>query len=740
MSQNPKNDFVEWQESSYKVGLNIDTIEGSPKFKHRLSAIPELTDEGADPYALSGIVRMMMFLNMKWLNPISPEGYSTLVMKAKVHGATTILGYAYWRTGKEREPPEYIAISPTFDSRDGEYRHHFVQAKSFLTTYEKLASDLMPIEEAVLEMVAANTLNLNSYGYPLNKLDDIIVSAEVLRLPVLAAVVSLLLHRESIHTSRDYTKFYSTVTGNTPGLKEMISKAEEKGEYVIMFARTVAAGGVYRMVECGQKLIPMHTREVMEPFDDRYGTWRELRLMQLAGDLVVNSVAPGFSVFNQWAYIEGVDADLFENKAMADRFRRGGAAEASSASLREARRRLEALEPTYHSERYSALLYESLEYAQSFLLMSSTALLATMEHVGLTLGTYGMLLKKKTYPFTPELFSNADKLTHLLWGYVYGAHCLHGKLGIVHTDLHANNMTVHHWGYPTHYRQSAPVGHRPRYHDPRTVYVAGPRGEPDTYLFPSTGHNGSIIDFSRAILGPAFQFDSRHAPGYAANYYRDQVDRVMRAFARYAPEFMRSRETAVRAAVLANFEVVFPILCAVDFIAIGQNFVAALEDIAAHDAEVSPEAYAVAQAVEAKGRELLIRGLYDLTAAGRGTMRAPELPGFTVIAAVFEPWSYRKQEPKFTSSTKLCDAYNYNNPLKYSSTDYARYPPWARLEEIEAHLGGRKLTDFLRRGPDPFLESLQPSARVEVLAELARAEQARLNGPPVSAMSSWLDE
>ena len=39
-----------------------------------------------------------------------------------------------------------------------------------------------------------------------------------------------------------------------------------------------------------------------------------------------------------------------------------------------------------------------------------------------------------------------------------------------------------------------------------------------------------------------------------------------------------------------------------------------------------------------------------------------------------------------------------------------------------------------------FLEALQPGARVEVIAEQLRAEQERLDGPPVAAASSWLGE
>jgi hypothetical protein len=80
--------------------------------------------------------------------------------------------------------------------------------------------------------------------------------------------------------------------------------------------------------------------------------------------------------------------------------------------------------------------------------------------------------------------------------------------------------------------------------------------------------------------------------------------------------------------------------------------------------------------------------------------------------------------------------------MRWRGDDYAAYPPWARLDEIERHLGAYRLTDLF--GPDfdveRFLAALRPGARIEVLAAQARAAQEKLDGKPISTASSWLDE
>ena len=79
---------------------------------------------------------MSSFLRLKLQYPLGSEGYACLVMGAASGKTTAHYAYADRRRGREAEAPEYICISPTFDSRDGEYRHRFIRWEVFVREYE----------------------------------------------------------------------------------------------------------------------------------------------------------------------------------------------------------------------------------------------------------------------------------------------------------------------------------------------------------------------------------------------------------------------------------------------------------------------------------------------------------------------------------------------------------------------------------------------------------------------------
>lgn len=737
------DDIAEWFLAQYVAGVGLSGAEGGTAFNKFIESLPAASELTGDRMLSNRIQKS--FLELKLRYPIGSGGYSCLGMVAKLDGVSTHFGYAYWRRGRENEGPEYICVSPTFESRDGEYRRRFIRGPAFLEGCDKFAAELAPYEEAVLAMVAG-PLELAVAVYP-GAAEGITTQAENLRLPILAFAVALALDLWNIRRGAEMShinKNYLNLMRSVPSAFNFAQLPREP------MWNTFSRGMNFpSAVQCGQKLVPMFIRETMQPSDYNLAAWREVAVTRLAGDLVLNFISPSFAVYNQWAYLEGVDEGLFENAAMIERYARSRAVEATTRSLREARRGLGRAALNYHTEELSAHVYESLEYAQSHLVMSPVAIMHSMEDVGWTMESLPRFVRyaPAQWPAAIGAFATADAAARHLFELAYAAHCLHAKAGVAHTDLHVNNMTFYVWGANT--KVLTPEGGAPYYEDPVVAYAAGPRGEADTFVFPAAGDSACIIDYSRCILGPAFRprLEEGRSPQYATNFYRDQVNRVMRALHRYAPEYVASHQNAIKAGVLANFEAVFPVLCAVDFIAIGANMAALLEEASPPRADevrpfvVAEGAVALALRLEEVGRELLITGLHDLAEEPK---RGPAaFPGAAVLPRVFGEWLFPRwaaREPRRARTAQLVDAYNFTNELRYSGDDYAKYPPWARLDEIERHLGEARMTDLFERGVEPFLEALRPGARVEVIAEQTRAQQEKLDGTAVSAASSWIDE
>ena len=768
------DDLRDWLMAQYVSAVHISEAEGGAQFNSLIAEFP--TDcEMVTKIPMTGLARIYNFTTLKFRYPLGPDGYTCTALVAVLGGLSTHFAYAYWRRGGQLAgTPEYICISPTFDSRDGEYRPRFICGPAFVAACERFADELAPFEAAILGL--GGDLELKATTYP----EVAVGPTEGTRLPIMAFAVAIALDlwkiRHGILMSHTNTSYVALVSKIGETLPDLLSR----GYHAIdaMFTTFMRGHDDPQEVQCGQKLVPMHTRETMLAFDYNLAVWRELAVSRAVSDLVINFVSPSFAIYNQWTFIEGADSTLFENPAMHERYARGSTVAAATEALREARRIVGTAGQNYYTEELSAHMYESLEYAQSYLLMSPVALMHTMEDVGWSMRSLAGYVRrcKNQLPAAVNAFADPDTAARHLFELAYAAHCLHTKAGVAHTDLHGNNMTFYMWGLSAggSRGEGGVFNYAPYYDDPVVAYVTGPRGEADTYIFPAAGDSACIIDYSRVILGPAFRprLEEGRSPQYATNFYRDQVNRVMRAFHRYAPDYVTSHQNAIKAAVIANFEVVFPVLCAVDFIAIGASIAAMLEDAAAptpgefRPFRVDPSAVALANRLEAAGREMLITGLTELIGPRRGVRAAPASantkspaksntksaaksvahapsPGAAVLELVFGDWLFPRwaaREPARVRKAQLVDAYNYNNEIRYSGTDYADYPPWARLDEIERHLGELKLTDVFERGVEPFLATLRPGARIEVIAEQVRAQQEKLDGKPVSTASSWLDE
>jgi len=420
---------------------------------------------------------------------------------------------------------------------------------------------------------------------------------------------------------------------------------------------------------------------------------------------VINFVSAGFACYGQWAYVEGADPRLFENEEMGEKYQRGEVVGAAVRDLLAARGRIadEGADPGL-LERIDALV----RGARRDMLLSSVAILHTLESVGRTLWGLPHHVRHAKFASRAENALSTDAAAAArLFELAYGARCLHEKLRVCHGDLHGNNITLHWWGVPID-----PEGRRPV-----TLYVTG-SGRDDCYLVDADGATACIIDYSRSILGPG----APQEVGAGA-----QWPAIVRAIRQHAAEI--ADEPLLRRLSLAPFGEVFDLLCAVDYISIGASLKALASEAAAHVPEpderrpftVAPGLAAMAARVEAAGRAYLISGLQRV--AGGGAPLAGQSAWDAVSSEVFAPWrAAARQAAEGADRLALVDAYNFTNELAYSGTDYAKFPPWARLDEIRKRLGDLPLTAVIPRGEAPLLGSVLPKIRPDVVAEQARAE------------------
>ncbi len=739
-------DFARWVYQTYEDQLQLGSAEGGRAYHEFMNSMDFST------FPLSGATRVQNFHIMKYGYPMRRAGYMTAVFVVRAFDGDartglqeTYYAYAYWPQVKGEAvsgDPEYVCVSPTFESRDGEYRHRFVWYPQFAEGYNNLANELSPLEECLLDAIRDDDIGLDVYAYPRGghyygkSLED-----DRLALRLLVAALALDADvKEGGHTLSVYVEVIRRIKARCAATVDALGNRTVRLSRFSAFA-TGAPNRPLR-TQCGQKIVPLTVRESLNVDDVNYAPWREVWASRRATDLIVNRVSPNVPIFGNWTYLSGADSSLFENGPMRERYELSLRAEGVVRSLRDARDLAEigGAAANYRMGQIDARVLEAIEYAQGFAVLTDLALCSTSEYVGVTFRALPHALSAAT-PEIARFYHDPTLQARYLFDLCYGAHMLHTRLAIVHTDLHLGNITMHRQG------SQYDANNKAKYANPVIAYIAGERGEADTYVFPHDGWFATLIDFSRAIIGPGAQAElaAEESEAFAAGFYRDQASRVLRAFQHYLPIFTETHQDKIKGAIYADYDGVFRALTAVDFLAIGRN-VGAFYAEAAATKKVASEGRALAARIEEQALAHLTTALSDIVSGGRGGARRP-YAGEAILPGAFDEyryaaWAAGEIPPAAGYSLEeatLVDAYNGGGPLRYSGSDYDRFPPWARFDEMERHLGGAKMANLTAdRGTRPFLESRRLDGYLAAFQEKVRRAQAGDRG--AAATSSWLAE
>ncbi len=700
------SEIVKWYENQYKIGVNID-LKGFPK--------KDIMEE----LSLSGIRRMSNFLYIKTMYPISSEGYTCIMLSAKLRDIDCNFGFLYWRNVDD-ESPEYLCIGNTFVSRDGEYRNNFMIYKRFAKMCELMSKEIEYFEEIVLELINDGLLELDTTLYCKIEGCEDKFSEKLNNSRIVIMIMSFILAYESFKFSKNIIHFHTNesfkkmMTSIYEMYKDMVSLSEK---FIKIYKKHL--NETYTVhIKCGQKIVPMHIREVISMYDYNFSVWREILVMQEVTNLVINFISPSFAIFNQWSYISNSDSDLFENSAMKELYTRSKSSEDITRMIRNTRDKIEDIDvriKNYYTESLDARLYDDVEYSQSFLMLSDISILMVMEAVGLTFESVGNFDNGKEYCIM-RLIQGNENLTKIIFELLYSSLCLHTKLGVIHTDLHINNMTFHKWGEIYRLINGKLIKN---YENAKVLYKI----RDSSFIFNANGISACIIDFSRCLLGLKMfsKIEQKHSATYAIHFYRDQVNRCMRTLHKYIPTFIEKFETQLKSLIMAKYEFVFPIICTIDYIAIVKNC-----KKLSYFSSIIP----LLEEIEKLCNSFIIEELHSLI---KGTEKKDNFFGFELLNKVFSKYKTAVED------IDLVDCYNYNNEMKYNSSDYETYPLWARFDEIEKHLGKYKMSDLFEDGLESFFDALQVNSDIEVIAEKLKHSEEMLDGKKISNNSSWLD-
>lgn len=610
-----------------------------------------------------------------YVDRINCSKFRCAAIKLSCENHKTIIGYVYWCDNDKK--PSYCTSSSPFNSCDGEYRGKMLR----INEIEEPNELEIKLIECVSELIESEDIIVNVDYYPEGdkQMINYIKNSDITLKMIMFTVFDIYSH----HTNEESMKTRISVRDKILNLFNKYYGITEIN--------------IRPNIINGQKMVPLRMREVLDPYNYNLPAWREIFITEYVQDLLVNFISPCVALYDTWTYIDEIDPSIFENPKIIQKYERSVELDETVSLIRGSRNAIKSMKKPadYYTNEMFAKLYEVIEYAQSYLMMSNVVLLHRFEHVGNTFDSLRSIGEGMT------IFSDEDIAFKRLFELVYTIHCYHTKLGIVHTDLHANNITV---SIPINFEEIA-VG----YH---AAYITGPNYEHDTYIFPADPNISHIIDHSRCVLGPlVYKLIAKHrSEQYAIDFYREQANRILKMLYSYVPDYVETHQNEIKAAAIANLDSLFPILCAVDIIGLGRSF-----DYTMSGVECSEKVRSLSGKIEMLGRKYLITHLQH------PTVTPEKYPAEIIFDEIFADYRYNA-----TTEYKILEIYNQNNPMKYSATKIDMFPEWGNPNILEA---AKKV----------YTVSERDDTDVIVIADKVKTQQEKLDGHPVNTVSSWID-
>jgi hypothetical protein len=691
-----------WYEAEYAKCVHLSNLTGYKNFPFLRKWVESFQ------YQFSSIWRHECLSNMRYFAMVRKDDYTVTTFnihrrkspKSEQHYRTT---YAFMYSHFEDGKPvmDYISTGPTFKSMDGEYRHRFITWHQFISTYEA-RPDLAKVEEYLQGFIDSGELSLSyqtrcpepspKEERSLNKtIDRTHIS---LRTCVIAWSIDYdryVQGRLENHLAEGYRE---ALIGTRTQESTAIARAGNPDHQNADFIRyKKSAKQTVKILELGQKLIPLSVIEVEQCRNIRHGPWREVYVATRVNDLVINGISPCFPIFNDWFFLTNSDQSLYDNVVNHVRAKFSDQAEEIVRRLESIRRETYLVDPVRKKELYLSYNMEGLsdaieipvEYAESEMVLSPIALVTLTEHMGRTLGDLLALMEHDAHAkATGPIFSDYRCFSKHIFEYVYSIWCLNSRLGAIHSDLHLNNATI----YQKRHTYNA---HKSEYkfEHPRIIYQV----RETLYAFPHYGSYSCIIDFSRALLGRE-HLQGSFPPAEVLEILEDQKRSILKTYARDLPDFHRDHRVILEQALIINYDAVHRLFEAIDVYKIAVGWIHLVRELLGNPRRLA--AYGDRAMLTDRALPLVERlrqhSLAYLTVRMQQLAQNPipkkgaeihEHPVLQILTECFG--EHVLSATDHVGEVALLDYQCSENPLTYSTQSYEQFPPTVKLDYVRKH-------------------------------------------------------
>jgi hypothetical protein len=728
-----------WKESEYKdLFWNTDnksviTLMKSAEFKY------------------SSINRERMYYLMGNMNLDRVDTLTTIVSIEDDSGKSILCGFVYsnvsidnkdfvgdvdkdpqWLLYSANILTKYLNIGPSLESVDGEYRSGVCD---WLGLY-KLQQYYQSVYESVIGYLKRKngsrkyklrretffpTARLKSYEADLDRhFAKFEIPLNMYMMVWYIGIYNKLTNIREDHVNERYIAFIDKYGDeDVEFFKSLIvSHGKETIEIIYRYLQNLSISGKYAttVLGMGQKLTPLNLLEAQNPFDVRFVPWRDYLVSQALSKLVINNICPGFALMNSWAYVKSSKKGLFNNKIQYQKIERSDQARAIIDLLVKSKsytyqnikdgsiKKTKGTVTEMLSDKFKILhdqIDDAVNFGKNEIIMSNVSLLTFGEFTGRTWSDSVRLVKSSPYynetlgkPYTSEGHKYFKKY---MFDVCYNLYCMFEKFGVIHGDLHLNNLTLYQ-KFAINYADFDKI------ENPHVAYLVGEEGTKNEYCFvmPSLAYNVSIIDFGRAFIHPQkletirdTSVPKRYAlTGDMALFIKEQTRRLVRAYITAVPS-AAEQENDIKLLFTRNFDVMYKLMSVLDLYTflskLNALFLLGKKDV------VSPHAnctYLIQKLIDVCGTYLISdvskliedKSYVDVVESNR-------TPLLEIMLKVFADDLYSPDQ----AAPTMIDLFIYNNPLAYSLTSLNEMPD---LYKINKYMKNGALQQISSTGMD----------------------------------------
>lgn len=560
----------------------------------------------------------------------------------------------------------FLSLSPSFTSQDGEYRGRVFLGSISDNIINKICSDRIicelynKFEQYVANKLESGKFNFFSEVFHPNFEEEIVEIIEKWidneRLVIRLFALILTFDAMDIFDNKlnnNFNPAYRSIIYNKDD-KEFMKIVEENRKEFTEINKIMLKTNTITLYYNGQKTLTMTNMEILNIGDINYDTQREIYIMRILADLVLNFICPNVPVFYNNFYVHNAHAGLFDNKPIIDRFR-------MSEKAKEIEKYLVSFNRVSHikDNKFSELTINnnnSIKFLESTSIIANVANVLMIEYVGNTLKDLPKVINILGLSGGIEFNKNIFEL-------IYGLFCINHRGGVIHGDLHLNNMTMR-------VEQIEPKGNMINNKPLYDIYFLDDKE--DIYCIPSSMVTLTMIDFSRSIIGNIDRLTKDFGKDYTEKFITNQNIRLINMLTHHFPKLIKSYKNDIERMLSLNFPLMFKVFTSIDaYISLSYILNLIKDNDYLNKIKGIQASYEKIENIIKQSELLLINNLQDAISGKITKVDDIKWPNWILLRDNFKEYSYTNFDPAVKQYYYI---YNGMADMKVSGSSLDKWP------------------------------------------------------------------